>query len=296
VWDLKAKKEIGYATQFQPETEKTYVRQEFRGCGRFLQSVEREWNVGVKAFTLTDPTTRKTTASIKLRKYDSLLDLSPDGKTVLIVDFGAPFAAGPFEVRLLDVVTGKERRFPKGHEPHVRAGAFSPDGMLIATASARPSTGSGPTEVVIWDAAALRPVTVLQDKEKSLDFQRIGFSSDGRYVWAQSNDKEMRLWGQLPAPLPGAVPPLAVEATDRIDALVKDLAAGNRPADQTLEFLFVALLGRFPTEYEKRITLDKSERKLTAPKLKEIAAALMATKEFAAHVAELQKPAAGKKR
>ena len=83
------------------------------------------------------------------------LAVAPDGKT---------FATGSEDgmVRILDAASRRVVREMKGHAAPVRAVAYSPDGIYLASAASDQAKGQG-GEVVLWNAATGRLVHTIKD-------------------------------------------------------------------------------------------------------------------------------------
>jgi WD40 repeat protein len=153
--------------------------------------------------------------------------VSPDGQTLALP--GRNHAA-----RLIDLVTGRERRVLRGHAGDVRALAFSADGQRLATADGSAvklwdvATGkervtlAGPAEslaldpkggrlaavraeaapqgkasVPLWDLTTRKQVAVLQGHSATV---RVAFAPDGRTVITASAERLAGPEGQ-PAPV-----------------------------------------------------------------------------------------------
>jgi WD40 repeat protein len=121
--------------------------------------------------------------------------------------------------RVVDLKTGKTVSTLTGHERWVTAAAFSPNGRLIATASGMWEDGHARCytknyspadalpEIIVRHAGSGRVIAKLQDKEKRYDVTQLGFSPNGKYLFARTRDHQLLLWGDLPA-MPKKLEPL----------------------------------------------------------------------------------------
>ncbi len=101
--------------------------------------------------------------------------------------------------------------------------------------------------------------------------------------------REMGAETKPPAPPPSAAAP-ARPGHDHLDALVKELAAGSRSNEQAVEALFLAALGRFPTDTERALMLDTlASQKDRQQALARVLDQLTGTKEFAQKAEALSK-------
>jgi WD40 repeat protein len=114
---------------------------------------------------------------------------SPDGKT-LAVGHGFPLDIVPgahvrSEVRLWDVDAGKVLLTLKGHQGSIGGLAFSPDGLVLATASADKT-------VRLWDAATGQNLATFQGAARGLT--AVAFSPDNRRLAALDGDGTIFIW------------------------------------------------------------------------------------------------------
>jgi RNA polymerase sigma factor (sigma-70 family) len=287
-----------------------------RGAGFYMERLQAHGTDTVtrKTVSYTDPMTGKATPTIDLHVNDTVLDLAPDGKTVLVMTAGE-------QPRLVDTTTGKTRSVLGGHKRFVTAGAFSPDGRLIVTVTGTELSGydrakitgpipDGPAEVVVWEAATAKAVSRTEFPTSELDFTAVRFGPDSKFFIAMSKvgprgkARAIYAFGAVPfdrdggaelkfpldeepKPVPGVTVP--GPSRDRLDQLVDDLARSTRSAPEKVEALFLATLGRFPTAPEQKLLKDKYGDKLTAEALRKLLADIAVNPELDAHIKALQK-------
>jgi WD40 repeat protein len=319
LWDVENKKALGWPAGERIDLPTVHFHEgAFVGrpylCVREDRSDAKGYSAS-KTFSMTDMATNKTTPRIALDKDDDrVFDVTPDGKQILVMTAGK-------DPRLVDVETGKSGRSFGGHVRLVTVAALSRDGKRVVTASAKQVDGFtaaklkdgwpanvGPTEIRIHDAATGELIAGYED-DNLADFEYVGFSPDGKYVWAETAGKELWLWGQFPAPPAGVVvnwpvdpkDPAAIRSggpkppagaslvADALDKLAEELPKSGRTAAQQIDALFLAALGRLPTAAEVKKVGAKFGENPTAERLRAIVAELVASPEFEAHVKTLDK-------
>jgi hypothetical protein len=133
------------------------------------------------------------------------------------------------------------------------------------------------------------------------------FSPDSSYLVAQDS-LELTIWGRPPQPEPvkpppiatapvkptpapsGKAPPEAVAGVpDRFQSLIRDLSIAGVPDSRRVEAVFVAALGRFPSEIEARtLAAQIATQADKAAALRGLLATLVDTTEFQAHAAAIE--------
>lgn len=267
----------------------------------------------------TDPVTGKKSPTVELDVNAMPLDLSPDGKTLLTMIAGD-------EPRLVDTATGKTKFVLGDHKRRATDGAYSPDGKLVATVTGTWSrhatrgaydnsgkTLSGPAEYVVWDAATGKEIARAEFPTKELDFVRVQFSPDSKYLLLSTREGpggkgqshvavgavpfEKTGGAVLTFPRDEALPPKPVGGapgalvSDPLDRLIDELAKSNKPAADKVDALFLAALGRFATAREQKWVKDAHGERLTADALRKVLAEIAKSPEFEAHIKSLQQRA-----
>src|SRR5262249_50445946 len=118
---------------------------------------------------------------------------------------------------------------------------------------------------------------------------KIAWSRDGKYLAAGSHDGTVYLWGRSIRAVPVETKVVPNKKFDRFDQLVDDLAQSKRSPDACVDALFLAALGRFPQETERKFCSDHINK--TADRreaLKDVLFQLTNTREFQEHITALQ--------
>ena len=158
---------------------------------------------------------------------------------------------------------------------------------------------AAPSEVVIWDVASGKELARLTDKESIRNYTALRFSPDGKFVVAQEAEGACTFWGQPPKPAPALptahtpakepTPPTA-GLPDRFQALFQSLSADGVTDARRIEGVFLAALGRLPTDVEARTLAAQFARQSDkTAALRDLLNTLVGTDEFKAHAAALGK-------
>ncbi|MFL5342366.1 MAG: sigma-70 family RNA polymerase sigma factor [Gemmataceae bacterium] len=226
---------------------------------------------GQRRICLWDTTSRKITRTFDPKAVTTWVDLSPDSKRMVTVCNGSP--------RLWDLATAKWVRLGPDTLPTIRVVQFSPDGKLIACGDANDWTAS-PNKVRLFDGTTGKPVAELPGHAGSI--WALAFSPDGKLLASADAAGRVKAWQRGPRP---AGQPLV---SDRLDQLVDQLIKANRGDAQVIEGLFLAALGRLPTDAEVHRGLDEVARhKDRRDGLAAVLEALTRSEEYSVHLAEL---------
>jgi RNA polymerase sigma factor (sigma-70 family) len=311
IWDLATRKEISRPAEFVQYRTVPGPQFRFVAGGRFVLKFEEFFKKAANGkmerdyygVSLIDPLTGVSGKPAEFRvpgfvPVSTQPDtVSPDGKAMLAVNWDTS------EVLVFDTTTGQERlrlgRLPRSVGPI----AFSPDGKRIVAATGfehdkeKCENNKHPPEMRIWDATTGKELARLRDKECDCAYQMIRFSPDGSFLVAQDIGRQTTIWGQLPQP--GPVQPVATTPgkpdasagiPDRFQALIRDLSGKQVTDSRRVEGVFMAALGRLPTDVEAQLLTTQFARQTDkAAAMRDLLSSLVNTAEFKAHIAELQK-------
>lgn len=306
VWDVTSRKELGHSVESITTISPEMPEYKLSPNGRFVLKWVRPRTVKAASssqrFEVIDASTSIAGQSFELHGTPPYPHpISPDGKTIALVN--NKFADRK-EVRLIDITTGKERAVLSPLRRNLSVFTFSPDGRYAAGATeiGGDQDLAAPSEVVIWDAATGKEIVRLIDKETTRDYSALYFSPDGSFLVAQDGRNEgsghLTIWGRLPQPRasrpatetkpsPGVA--AANASPDRFQALIRDSAADGVADARRVEVLFLAALGRLPTDVESRtLTAQLAKQTDKAAALRDLLNTLVDTAEFKAHAAALQ--------
>jgi WD40 repeat protein len=105
------------------------------------------------------------------------LAFTPDSRQALII--------GDKTATLMGLGRSPSRKVLSGHFDRILTAALSPDGAMVATASAD-------STIRLWEAATGKSLTVLRGHEG--DVTGLAFSADGRMLASRGADDTLRLW------------------------------------------------------------------------------------------------------
>jgi RNA polymerase sigma factor (sigma-70 family) len=214
-----------------------------------------------------------------LRLVQAAVAFSPDGKRLAS-------SSNDTAVQLWDVATGKQVAALKGHANIVLALAFSPDGKTLVTAGMD-------QRFICWDVATGTILARAMGRTGAV--HSVAFSPDGRLLAIAGDNGTVELWERTRDAARTSGPAglnLAGREGGRFERLISELLNSGKSNGDAIDALYLATLARFPAETEKQFAGNflgsKNNRKEA---LKDLLFALTNTKEFSAHVQELQKRA-----
>jgi RNA polymerase sigma factor (sigma-70 family) len=313
VWDAATRKELHNTTEELTGHNVANGTLTLAGHGRFVIKAELvakpdeagEDKFEARRFTIIDPFAKKTKATVDVTEWNVGMfgqdALSPDGGTLALLDA----TGGRNTLRFVDTATGKDRFRPPAFRRPLRAVAFSQDGRLVAAStgvqqsSPRGDEIAAPSEVVIWEVATGKEMARLVDQDRIRDQYALAFSPDGSFLVSQnsssrgSGSAELQIWGTPPAaaPEPEPVktkPKVTAGVPERFTALFVSLAADGTDDAKRVESLFLAALGRLPSDVESRTLVSQlAKRSDKAEAMKDLLGTLVETAEFKAHAEAL---------
>ena len=206
---------------------------------------------------------------------------APNGKQLGVATNG--------EIHLIDLDTGKRHDFESVRSA-VRhpwlALAFSPDGKYLAC------TNSDNWSIQQHQVTLINLTTKLIGATLSGHADRVwavAFSPDGRLLATSDAAGRVKVWERISAPAPAA-PSKTPLVSDRLDQLVAQLVKSNRTDAQIVEVVFVATLGRVPTDAEQQRSLDRITKSADRSRgFADLLHALSSSEEYSAHVDDLRR-------
>jgi RNA polymerase sigma factor (sigma-70 family) len=211
---------------------------------------------------------------------------TPDGKLVAV--------AGPTQVTLIDTASGQIVRtidFPAAGlraDKDICAVVCLADGRTLAV-GCNPFLSDEPAGV---GAVRFFDLTTGQ-KTGELTLPagfvvKVAASADGKYLAVGAHDGTVHAWQRVSAPAPAQVRSRPASPA-RLTKLADELATSKRPPKECIQALFLAALGRYPTDTERQLAaahISKATERREA--LQDVLWQLINTREFAEHVAQLQ--------
>jgi WD40 repeat protein len=192
--------------------------------------------------SLWDPSTGKKLRSFgeKQESFRSLLMFSPDGKTLVLARGLGGGRDEATDVIFWEVATGQERFRLKQDGRSLTSLAFSPDGLLIATAARDNSIGP-PETILLWDATSGKEAGRLSGHRSMVT--ALAFSPDGKVLVSGSRDTTILFWDPW-SMLPPRKPIAEKLSAERLTGLWNDLR--NEEAVQA--YKAIGILARQPDE------------------------------------------------
>jgi RNA polymerase sigma factor (sigma-70 family) len=228
---------------------------------------------------------KQVTESVDWSRGKRDIAVSPDGKIVAI--------ARANSVQLFEIANATPgfaidlEALKGGEGTHdVASVAFSPNGKELAFASNQllSDNPNGTGEVHIYDLATRKQTSHMKLPKGFI--VKLAWSPDGKYLAAGSQDGTVYLWGRLVVQSSATV---EIQKTVGFDRLIEELAKSQRSPEACTEALFLAALGRFPTETERSFSsahITKSADRRES--LRDVLFQLTNTREFQEHAAALQ--------
>lgn len=229
----------------------------------------RVWDVG---------SGKQTHATAEWDRGRRGLATSADGKLFAIARINS--------ISINDLATGKEVRRIHFEKREVADVAFTPDGKSIAivTNPILADDPSGLGDVRVFDLSTGKSIATLGAPHSFL--LRLAVTPNGKYLLAGGHDGFVHVWERSSVAVVGEK---SKPAKDRLDVLAAELAKSGRSNDQCIDALFLATLGRFPQETERKPVvsfIEKASDRESA--FKDVVFQLIHTKEHSEHVKSLQ--------
>jgi WD40 repeat protein len=208
------------------------------------------------------------------------VEYSPDGKRVATATNG--------EIQLIDLDTGKRHDFPSVRgvvtQPWL-ALSFSPDGKYLACTNS--DTWSQQQHQVTVINVATGQVNALLGGHTA-NVWAVAFSPDGRLLATSDAAGRVKVWERVGGPaVTAARPPLVA---DRLDRLVAELVKSDRTDAQIAELVFVAALGRLPTDAEQQRAQDRIAKSASRSQgFTDLLRSLTSGEEYGAHLDDLRR-------
>jgi RNA polymerase sigma factor (sigma-70 family) len=194
---------------------------------------------------------------------------SPDARTLA-------GGQGDGRVVLWHLATGQELRALASGPNNAFAVGFSPDGRLVAAAGLVDRDAQRSFGVWLWSASTGKLLRSWQNTGASFSF-----APDGTLLAILGKDGVVRLW-----PIRGlAAAAIASQADFGFGKLIDQLLKDRKTDDQAAEWLYVAAIGRFPDERERKLlTTHLASGKDRREAMLDVVWALLNSREFRAHL------------
>jgi serine/threonine-protein kinase len=143
-------------------------------------------NGEVKAWDLT---TGHEKHAFRLPGAGPVVAIASNGLWAVSLPPAAEAGKGPYQVRVLDVRSDKERAIFKGHKAPVQVAVFSPDGRRVATAA---STSANSAEIKVWDSDTGAELAAWKGPLPAI--RALKFAPDGQALAVTAQDGSVQLW------------------------------------------------------------------------------------------------------
>jgi RNA polymerase sigma factor (sigma-70 family) len=218
---------------------------------------------------LWDVATGKEVRRIETGANVRAVAFAPDGKVLAS-------GLGDGRVVLWDVATGKELRVLKGVADSPAGLTFSPDGRLLAAAGPVERDKKLSNEARLWDVGTGELLRSWSDTATSL-----AFTSDGRQLAILGRDGTVSVWDLKELVGPRADAKSAFGFGTLIDQIIKE----KKTDEQAAEALFLAAVGRFPEERERKHIIEQlAKQKDRRDAMIDVVWTLINSKEHWAHL------------
>jgi WD40 repeat protein len=201
---------------------------------------------------------------------------SPDGKMIAA-------AQDDSRIVFIDTATGKVVKLFSDACHHNHQPTFSRDGRSLLCTGMSLKGGKPVAEVRLWDVPSGKLLRTWSDNRNSA-----AFSPDGKTVFVLGKDGAIESFPLGGSAIPQIGKPAGGEA--RSTRLVNQLLAGKKSDEQVIEAVFLATLGRFPSEIEgKTVSALLANKKDRREAIEDLIVALRGSKEYLQHLDSLNR-------
>jgi len=120
--------------------------------------------------------------------WDAGLALSPDGLYLAAAGEG-------YLIEIWDLGTQEPVQVLAGHTDYVLDLAFSPEGMLLASAQGQDfNSEEAPGPALLWDLATGEQLAAFAHPDPEVSTSQVAFSSDGAYLLTGHSNGDVLVW------------------------------------------------------------------------------------------------------